>query len=85
MPPAITHPTLSPAILEAHLTGPSGTLAKFRWHQTPCPGNEQVSIFHYRSDGEYEQSFYIKREAARTRWENLINDDWLVTQQPTVV
>jgi len=85
MEPAYPHPTLNPPILESVLTAPTGSSAKFRWHKGPCPGHESVSIFYYRANGEYEQSFYINRDAARKDWFRLISEDWLMTQDPTLV
>jgi len=44
-----------------------------------------VSIFYYRANGEYEQSFYINRDRARKDWFRLISEGWLVTEQAAVV
>jgi hypothetical protein len=85
MIPTRSRSKLNPPILEAVLTYPSGRCAKFRWHQAPCPGNEQVSIFYYNADGDYDQSFYIHRESARAIWLDLISDGWVVTQEPKIV
>ncbi len=82
---------MNPPILEAVLTdsfdggmGPGGTV-KFRWHQTPCPGNEQVSIFRYHPSGEYRESSYINRSSARDEWRYLLTVGYAVTQQPKTV
>jgi len=85
MQPSHSKPNLNPPLLEAVLTSPTNISVKFRWHQSPCPGNEQVSIFYYRANGEYEQSFYINRDRARQDWSRLISEDWLMTQDPKIV
>ncbi len=85
MQPSSTHPTLRPPIIESVLTSTTGSAAKFRWHRSPCPGNESVSIFYYRANGEYEQSFYINRDRARKDWFRLISEGWLVTEPASVV
>lgn len=77
-------PKLNPPILEAHLENGLGFLIKFRWHQTPAPQNEQVSIFYYKPDGAYEKSSYINRNAARNEWNYLLTVGYFVAQQPTI-
>ena len=75
---------MNPPILEAHLSNAAGYVIKFRWHQTPAPLNEQVSIFYYKPDGEYEKSSYIKRDAARREWLYMLDTGYHVSQEPKI-